>query len=136
MSEVTVTGSCLCGAVKYEVSGEPWRFLHCHCGRCRKATGSGHATNLILKTAGVDWKGTDGGFVRYKLPEAERFGTTFCSHCGSPLPREGAGIVVIPAGSIDSELEVQPQGRIFWGARVSWSCDSGELPVYEEYPTG
>ena len=41
LSQTTLKGSCLCGAVKYEVTGEPKRFYHCHCSRCRKATGTG-----------------------------------------------------------------------------------------------
>jgi hypothetical protein len=48
MAQVTLTGRCLCGTVKYEVTGEPARFLHCHCARCRKATG----TDSVLVPAG------------------------------------------------------------------------------------
>ncbi len=46
MTTTTLRGSCLCGAVHYEAVGEVRRFLHCHCSRCRKATGTGHASNL------------------------------------------------------------------------------------------
>lgn len=49
MTQATLTGSCLCGAVKYEATGVATRFLHCHCSRCRKATGTGHASNLFLQ---------------------------------------------------------------------------------------
>lgn len=48
MSEVTVKGSCLCGGVKYKVTGETERLYHCHCKRCRKASGTGHAGNLLI----------------------------------------------------------------------------------------
>ena len=51
MSQVTLKGSCLCGAVRYEVSGDLQRFYHCHCKRCRKSTGTGHASNLMLAQA-------------------------------------------------------------------------------------
>lgn len=44
----TLMGSCLCGSVEYEVTGEAQRFYHCHCQRCRKATGKGHASNLLM----------------------------------------------------------------------------------------
>jgi hypothetical protein len=130
-----LSGSCLCGDVTYEVSGEPLRFLHCHCSRCRKATGTSHATNIILKSSGVDWHGNEGKLTRYKVPEAARFGTTFCKTCGGPLPREGADMVVIPAGSLDSKPDMDPQGRIFWESRVTWSCEAGGLPTFAEYPT-
>jgi len=136
MTEEIFSGSCLCGAVTYRVSGTPLRFLHCHCKRCRKATGTGHATNLILKSSGVDWQGNEGKLSRFKVPDAQRFATTFCSTCGGPLPREGAEMVVIPAGSLDTLPAMAPQGRIFWDSRLEWSCDSGDLPVFAEYPTG
>ncbi len=135
MSEKTLTGRCLCGAVEYEISGTPFRFVHCHCERCRRATGTGHATNLLLKPGSADWKGTEPHVKRYKLPDAERFSTAFCTTCGSPLPRVGKEIIVIPAGSLDSEPDIAPQGRIFWSSRVEWSCSDDELPSYAEYPT-
>ena len=48
METKTLTGSCLCGSVRYTVQGEPQRAFHCHCSRCRKATGTGHASNLFV----------------------------------------------------------------------------------------
>ena len=135
MTDITLSGGCLCSAVRYEVTGTPLRFLHCHCERCRKATGTGHATNLILKPASVDWQAEEGSVNRYKVPEAERFSTTFCTTCGGPLPRELGDMVVVPAGSLDTVPEIQPQGRIFWDSRVSWSCETGDLPAFSEYPT-
>ena len=104
MSQTTLHGGCLCGSVQYEVSGDANRFYHCHCHRCRKASGTGHATNLILQPGTVTWVAGEALLRRYKVPEAERFFTCFCSNCGSPLPRvvPELELVVIPAGSLDS----------------------------------
>lgn len=135
MTETTLTGRCLCGAVQYEATGAPKRFVHCHCERCRRATGTGHATNLLLSPGRVDWKGTEENVKRFKLPEAERFGTAFCTTCGGQLPRIGKDLVVIPAGSLETVPDIQPQGRIFWSSRAEWSCSGDELPSYAEYPT-
>lgn len=134
MSETTLAGHCLCGDVQYEVSGTPMRFVHCHCERCRRATGTGHATNLLLQSDGIDWKGTESRVKRFRLPEAERFGTAFCSNCGSLLPRAGKDMVVVPAGTLDTVPEIRPQGRIFWDSRAEWSCSEDGLPTYSEYP--
>jgi len=136
MTDINLSGQCLCGAIRYEVTGTPLRFLHCHCSRCRKATGTGHATNLILKSSGVDWQGDVDSIKRYKVPDAERFATTFCTTCGSPLPREGTDMVVVPAGSLDTVPQIEPQGRIFWDSRAAWSCASDDLPSFPTYPTG
>ena len=43
-------GSCLCGGVRYEISGELGPSLHCHCGQCRKASGASFATNASVSS--------------------------------------------------------------------------------------
>jgi len=135
MSQTTLKGSCLCGAVKYEAIGEPKRFVHCHCSRCRKATGTGHASNLFFQPGMLKWLSGQEQIHAFKVPEAKRFTNTFCATCGSRLPRQvmDTDIVIIPAGSLDDEVPIKPQARIFSGSRASWSCDGDGLPVHLEY---
>lgn len=137
MTQSTLKGSCLCGAVRYEATGEPQRFLHCHCSRCRKATGTGHASNLFLQPAALKWLSGEEQLRSFKVPEAKRFTNVFCATCGGRLPRlvQGSDAVLVPAGSLDDEPPIKPQSRIFVGSRASWSCDSDALPLHEEYPT-
>jgi hypothetical protein len=137
MPQHTLRGSCLCGSVHYEISGEPRRFYHCHCRRCRKATGTGHASNILVQAGHLVWNRGEELLGRYKVPEAERFFTCFCKQCGSPLPRMVPELeaVVIPAGSLDSPPGIEPQARIFWDSRAEWSCSADDLPVFPEYAT-
>jgi hypothetical protein len=137
MNEVTLTGSCLCGSVRYEIRGEAQRFYHCHCRRCRKTTGTGHASNLLVTPqAGLTWRAGEEQLRRFKVPEAERFYNCFCSRCGSPMPRVVPELngVVIPAGTLDEEPPLRPQARIFWDSRAAWSCAGDGVAVYPEYP--
>ena len=136
MSETSLSGSCLCGSVAYEISGEVKRFLHCHCQRCRKATGTGHASNILMQPDSVKWTAGEQLLTRYKVPEARVFATNFCSICGSLMPRIAAdnSIAVIPAGTLDHEPDVKPEGRIFQDSRADWSCEAGGLPAHETYP--
>jgi hypothetical protein len=136
MTHLTLTGNCLCGAVQYEISGAAQRFYHCHCQRCRRTTGTGHASNLLVTPEScLTWVAGEELLKRYQVPEAERFYNCFCSQCGSPMPRvfPQLGGVIIPAGTLDGEPPIQPGARIFWDSRVPWSC-ADELPVYAEYP--
>ncbi len=137
MTQPTFRGSCLCGAVQYEISGDPQRFYHCHCARCRKATGTGHATNLLVKPGTIKWTKGEELIKRYKVPEAKRFSRHFCPACGGQVPRyvKETDFIVIPAGSLDNEPTIKPQARIFWDSRASWSCGGGDLPVFSEYAT-
>ncbi|MSQ98166.1 MAG: GFA family protein [Xanthomonadales bacterium] len=136
MSEQTLTGSCLCGALHYSLSGDPTRFMHCHCSRCRKSSGTGHASNLFVNSAGITWTGDTSLIKTYKIPEAQRFSRTFCAVCGGPLPKHipSMGMVFIPAGTLDVEPNIAPQARIFQDSKVSWSCSGDALPCFPEYP--
>jgi hypothetical protein len=133
---ITLSGSCLCGAVKYEANGEETRFYHCHCGRCRKATGTGHASNLFLEGS-LKWLSGEEMLTSYIPPGATRFKNRFCKVCGSRMPRfdEAYGTVFVPAGSLDDEPSIKPQAGIFCGSRADWSCGDDEIPGFEEYRT-
>lgn len=135
MSELKLSGSCLCGAVRYTARGEAAGFFHCHCRRCRKATGTGHASNLFLSGT-LAWEQGEERVRHFRLPEAKRFGNSFCEACGGRVPRffEEFGRVMIPAGSLDDEPGCMPQARIFQDSRAPWSCDASELPAFETYP--
>ncbi len=75
MEEKELSASCLCGAVQYRVRG-PWlRFMHCHCSRCRKATGTGHATNLFTNAENFRWTKGESKVHRCELPATTRFPT-------------------------------------------------------------
>jgi len=136
MTQATLKGSCLCGSVHYAVTGEVSRFYHCHCMRCRKATGTGHASNILMTGAKLIFTEGEGLLKHFRVPEAQRFSRQFCSNCGASLPRTSGSSdrVVIPAGSLDSEPPIRPQARIFWDSRADWSCNGDELPRYGEYP--
>jgi len=114
--DTKIKGSCLCGAVQY--------------------TGTGHASNFTVKPeSSLSWITGEDLLQRFKVPDAERFYNLFCKQCGSPMPRvvPELGAVLIPAGSLDSEPTMEPQGRIFWESRAGWSCTDNDLPTYAEY---
>jgi hypothetical protein len=136
MSELQLSGSCLCGSISYEISGESMHFYHCHCRRCRKATGTGHASNIIMRPSSAAWTAGEQLLSYYKVSAAKRFATVFCSSCGSLMPRIAPdnSVAVIPAGTLDVDPGIKPDARIFQEFRSDWSCDSGDLPAHETYP--
>ncbi|HTO82550.1 MAG TPA: GFA family protein [Methylomirabilota bacterium] len=115
-------GSCLCGAVQYEVRLPLGSFVNCHCSRCRKATGSAYAANAVAAPDAFRWTRGEEHVARYDLPEARSFATAFCRRCGSPLPhltRSGRE-VILPAGSFDEDPAVTPSAHVFWESRAAW----------------
>ena len=127
-------GSCLCGAVSYQFHGPEYVFQYCHCSRCRKFTGSAHATNIIIAPDQFEWLTGADQVGRFEHPEAKHFATCFCRQCGSSLPWEAqsGGAVVIPAGTLDEDPEIRPSQNIFWKDRVAWREAVESLPHYDE----
>jgi hypothetical protein len=131
---MALRGSCLCGAVAYEVD-EPFdHFLYCHCARCRKATGTAHAANAVVTPEAFRWTSGEAELVRYDLPTARSFATRFCRHCGSPMPhltRSGKRVIV-PAGSLDDAPNAKPSVRAYWGSRAAWFNGDPNLRKVDE----
>ena len=130
-------GSCLCGSVSYEIDPPIKVFQYCHCLRCRKFTGSAHASNIFVPPTQFRWlKGAE-LVGRFEELEAKYFATCFCKNCGSSLPWEvkGGGNVVVPAGTLDDDPGIKPQQSIFWDSRASWYEETCDLAKYSDLPT-
>ena len=126
---------CLCGAIHIRAELPSKWVAHCHCSRCRKSTGTGHASNVFVSNAQLTWTGDTSQIKTYKLPEAQRFARTFCTQCGGPLPRMIGDTrqVFVPAGTLEDEPNIKPQARIFQNSKVSWSCTGDQVPCFDEY---
>ena len=135
--EGAIRGSCLCGEVAFELDARPAVLVHCHCSRCRKGRSAAHNANAFLPAEAFRWvRGRDR--VRdYRLPDAERFGTSFCRGCGSPAPRARSsddGIVGIPAGVLDDDPGIRPAFHFWCGSKAPWFEITGDLPRFDENP--
>ncbi|MBY8244250.1 GFA family protein [Vibrio fluvialis] len=128
-------GSCLCGEVKYELSGDFQSFFLCHCTRCQKDTGSAHAANLFAQGNTLTWLQGESHVKTYQHPNS-RHTKSFCQKCGSALPSIAKSInhVVVPAGSLDSPISIEPTAKIYVSRRASWSENLCNVPSYDELP--
>ena len=132
----SVKGSCLCGAVAYEVEARLKRFYFCHCAQCRKLTGSAFAANIQAEPAAVTWlRGAD-EIRRYDYEGEGSYSRVFCKKCASPLPflNEGGNTLYIPAGSVDGDLGLLPDLNIFWADRADWYEQGAGSPNCERFP--
>lgn len=133
---MTTKGSCLCGEVQFEIHGDFEHFFLCHCEHCRKDTGSAFAANLFSTTARLTWLSGKEMVTIYNLPDT-RHVKSFCACCGSALPTtqmEG-GLVVVPAGSLDTSMSVKPNAHIFVSSKANWDEDLDKIPKIPGLPT-
>lgn len=128
------TGSCLCGAVRFEVAG-PYKWMaHCHCSMCRKHHGTLHGTTLGVDKRNFRWLSGEADVVHYRSSPA--FERPFCRHCGSTLPDTSGDAAIVPAGTLHEDPGIKPRAHIFvkWKSPM-WDIEDG-LPQFDEYPPG
>ena len=118
------------------VEGGFERFFLCHCEYCRKDTGSAHAANLFSSTASLKWLSGREKVTEFNLPST-RHTRCFCSTCGSAVPYQQANgaLLVIPAGSLDSEVRIRPDAHIFVSSRAGWDEALERLPSFARLPS-
>ena len=133
-----VRGSCLCGRVRYRITAKPLLAQHCHCSRCRRARGAAHASNLFVAADGLRFDSGEEAVETFRVPEARRFGHSFCRYCGASVPRvdRSEGIVGVPMGSLDDDPGIRPLRHIYTGSKAAWFEIPGSLPQCAEGAPG
>jgi hypothetical protein len=135
MPEPALTGGCLCGGVRFELSEPPVSAGYCHCTRCQRRTGTAASASAQIApgslriTAGEE-------LIRSYEPPSGGFGKDFCSACGSALwSRDPADSEVrgVRMGAFDADPGVRPAYRQFVAYAAPWEPipDDG-LPRYPE----
>lgn len=126
----SITGSCLCGAVRYEITKQPVWAHNCHCSRCRKTRGSAFASNLVISPDGFRFLQGESELQSYRPPTAERFTHAFCRHCGATMPwfNKAHDIMIVPMGSLDDDPGVMPLANIFVDSKAPWFIITDDLP--------
>jgi len=124
MSDTTRTGGCLCGAVRYQLRGEPYKSGICHCRDCKKVTGSSFL-------AYADWRPEQftvtGAVETYD-------GRSFCPLCGSRVFSTSETQVEIYLGSLDeTPADIGPEAEIWTIRREHWLAPL-DLPQHERDP--
>jgi len=141
MTEQAIRGSCLCGAVVFEVRGPLSPIQLCHAVRCRKATGSAFAPELVASDQDLHWIQGREQIQVYEAPlleEPPAYCRAFCRTCGSPLPHpiEGVGVSVLHAGVLDDDPGTRPFRHAFLRQRASWYEPKDDLPQFPWRPPG
>lgn len=128
----TVEGSCLCGGVRFEVTGPFLRASHCHCSRCRKHSGTAVLTHARVRRE--DFRLLSGAaLIRAFVPAPGAAVKAFCSVCGSSLfggTWPDGDEVSIRLGSLDSDPGIRPQFHTFVDSRAPWDEISDSLPRF------
>ena len=126
-------GSCLCGKITFKISGELSNMTHCHCSMCRKTHGSQFATYM----AASECEYTSGEENVQPYVSSNGFTRAFCKECGSVLPESNEeGVNYIPAGLLDDDPGIRPEGHIFVESKAAGYTIHDDLPQMTHYGDG
>lgn len=130
------SGSCLCEQVKFDIEGNFESFFLCHCKHCQKDTGSAHAANLFSTSAKLNWISGQDQITTYVLPPT-RHTKSFCQTCGSALPnlQMDGKLLVVPAGSLNTEVSIKPNAHIFLSSQAEWCKHLDQAARFEKFPS-
>jgi hypothetical protein len=132
----THKGGCLCGAVRYEIAGEPMMSGFCYCQKCQKLSGAGHAFHAMVAEGAFHLTGATKGYA-WIADSGNKVTTEFCPTCGSPLFGRSSGypgMVTVRVASFDNPSTLAPQMAVYTKRRLAWDHDFPSLPSFPEMP--
>lgn len=124
------TGSCLCGAVKYECVGKPVFSGNCHCTDCQKSSGSGYVPALMFPAGAVKIVGAPHYFEKIG-DSGKKTQRGFCSHCGSTVFGSFEAItdvIGVRAGTLDNPNLFEPKLNFYTGSANHWDFMDEKIP--------
>jgi ubiquinone/menaquinone biosynthesis C-methylase UbiE len=128
-----IRGSCLCGAVAFEIEGRVSPLQTCHCSRCRKVSGSAFSVSLMTAVKSFRWLRGQDQISVFRLPSG--FGHSFCRTCGSPVPvpHPTGKVFGLPAGSLEGDPGTRLLRHTFVGSKAPWFEITDALPQHETW---
>ena len=124
-----LSGSCLCGAVRFTVSGKLGPVTHCYCETCRKAQGTAYTTVAPLRRKYFQLLSGADSIAEYESSPGKR--RCFCRTCGSPLwsKREDTpDILRLRLGVLDGDPGRRPAAHIWVSEKAVWCEITDDLP--------
>ena len=130
-----IRGSCLCGGIRFEITGTPLWLAWCHCTRCRKVGGM---ANVSIRAEQFRWIRGQELVTRYQPEPPHHLVRCFCSVCGTYLgePDTGNAGFPIAASALDDDPRVRPILHEFVSEKAPWYEILDDLPQYPQEPKG
>jgi len=116
-----IKGSCLCGAVRFEITGPGAHLTYCHCSRCRKQAGAFSAVVMVRREDFRLLSGADQ--IRRYIPETPwRHARALCGVCGSSLgePSDDQEVFPIACSALDDDPGLRPVLHLHAASKPAW----------------
>ncbi|KAE8155298.1 Mss4-like protein [Aspergillus avenaceus] len=137
MATSTLTGGCLCNKITYQIENATPKIAICHCNTCKRHTGSGFSTNMIVPKPFFKYtSGTPKIFLDTSGDSGQEVPKHFCGDCGTALnvqPNDKP-IIVVRAGTINERDELDLAMEIFHQRKDKFVDQIGQVPALPGMP--
>lgn len=126
-------GTCLCGQIQYEYTGELGPIAMCHCSQCRRAQGSAYGTNSPIQASHFQFVAGRELVKEFESKPGKK--RAFCRECGSPLYSRldsKPEALRLRIGTLTTPIAAKPSYHIFAGSAAEWFEFTDALPRYSE----
>jgi hypothetical protein len=136
MMATLMVGGCLCGAVRYESSGDSVFSGNCHCRDCQRSSGSGYTPALFVPAQTVKIQG-EVKYFESLADSGKKISRGFCPKCGSQMFSK---LEILPdmlglrAGTLDDTSQYHPRVDIYTDSAAHWDVMNSELKKFSRSP--
>ena len=125
-------GSCLCGGIAFEITGDVPGIGQCHCSLCRKVSGVGSTATIAVSADRLKWICGQDLVQEFQRPSG--YGSSFCRVCGSPAPDANPSRTRygVPVGVLDDDPGAKVVEHIHVGSKASWEIIGDDAPQFQE----
>jgi hypothetical protein len=130
-------GQCLCGVIRYRITGEPITHYACHCTDCQRRTGSAFALSMVVRREHLEVLRGEPTAYFAKLPDGRVKQGRMCGQCGSRLWGEPAArpqLVVIQPGTLDQPAGLVPALHLWTREAQPWLVFPPGAKLYDTEP--
>lgn len=137
MADSVKEGGCACGALRYQLCGEPIFVNNCHCRQCQQQTGSTSVVNMFYEMERVTVLSGESSRHMLKSGSGGTHVIVRCAACGTALwshyPGFGEHGAGVRAGTLDDPSTIIPDAVIYTAERMPWVTLPDDIPVFEGY---
>ena len=126
-------GGCQCGAVRYEVRGEPLATYVCHCRECRKQSASAFGISVIYPAASFNLTAGRAKFWSRRADSGRTLRCAFCAQCGTRLWHE-RDTISVKGGSLDEPPDLTGATHIWTRSKLAGVVVPSDATQFPEEP--